>query len=410
MASQTRPRYRGVLARRRPTSPAAPTLTFARGARPRASPITARVPLKIDEAPGDTAEPVRTARVRNRGGSGKGKAVRGRAREDKDDSESRRRRSEAPSRGFRDHACPVCPRRMFASLVCALRVRSACYGWRAVSRPALFDVHCRSHHPRARPCPSSSSSSSPSFSPSLLRIIDHIIDPATTPQVSSAHPPARTPADIPAGPTFPFTLARTLIQERHATTHVHIRPFCPSTKGAKIAMGNDAAAAGKTLDRIADKRASGRAREVDGGRELTITAQERAIYDAEETGQSTETDGEGKNESGKCGTVKRVVPPARRAGQQKVTTWSVREKRRKGRGETRSTACSAAWQEAADVKKMNQQADQKKKQAGHAASERVRNLIPSSVAGGGRRKQICEVLKKEKKRAKVPKRSRLKRG
>ena len=34
-----------------------------------------------------------------------------------------------------------------------------------------------------------------------------------------------------------------------------------------------------------------------------------AIYDAEEMRQSTEADGEEKDESGKCGTAKRVVVP-----------------------------------------------------------------------------------------------------
>ena len=34
-----------------------------------------------------------------------------------------------------------------------------------------------------------------------------------------------------------------------------------------------------------------------------------AIYDAEEMSQSTEADGEEKDESGKCGTAKRVVVP-----------------------------------------------------------------------------------------------------
>ena len=43
------PQCRAVFARRRPTSPAAPTLTFARGARPRAIPVTARVSQVLAE-------------------------------------------------------------------------------------------------------------------------------------------------------------------------------------------------------------------------------------------------------------------------------------------------------------------------------------------------------------------------
>lgn len=97
------------------------------------------------------------------------------------------------------------------------------------------------------------------------------------------------------------------------------------------------------------RRGEGRKREVRNCETCSCTLTEEVVED----GINTKNDSTRLARPGVCGGARAAFsraaqPPARRAGQQKLTTWSGREKRR--RGETRSTACSAAWQEAADRK------------------------------------------------------------
>ena len=97
------------------------------------------------------------------------------------------------------------------------------------------------------------------------------------------------------------------------------------------------------------RRGEGRKREVRNCGTCSCTLTEEVVED----GINTKNDSTRLARPGVCGGARAAFsraaqPPARRAGQQKLTTWSGREKRR--RGETRSTACSAAWQEAADRK------------------------------------------------------------